>query len=228
MNAIGQPRTKLKSREYFEAAVKYNESVIERFGAIISSPGTGARHRQRLSHSLFKQLLEQAITLYSGGYDLDSIKQALKRAVDALEAYRTLGGEAYDFKYLDQYVVSLWLVSLALLLGCSDTELGRMVSLLENEGRDAIYECIVGLRLRSRKQTTHVLHPDPYGVLWAALQAKDARARESLMLRFLSNYYESMKLAYWHDTHKREDPSFFGYWCFELAALVSGLAFAVS
>lgn len=49
-----------------------------------------------------------------------------------------------------------------------------------------------------------------------------AKQQPVLIDKFLKGYYKGMKNAYWHDSHLGEDACYFGYWCFELAALVKG------
>jgi len=222
MSEHGQ-RSPFKDMHYFNAAVAYNDQSIREFESVLSSPSTSTRHRTRLRHSLFKRSFEQLITRFSRGDDFSLLKDSISATIDALEAYRLIeSGAAYDFRYLDQYVISLWLISLSILLEVPNDRFVHLLGLIENEGRDIIFERLVGLCISGRPKPIALLHPKPYGILESALNSTgDERSR--LLRSFLDDYYNRMKDSYWYGTHLRNDSSFFGYWCFEVAAFVKCL-----
>jgi hypothetical protein len=216
-------RATFKDDEYFEEQVRYNADILEKFRQKIQDPDTDDDHRERLRHTVFRRELEQLVTRYSRGEPTENLRTAYPRVIDALSEYQQQAGrEAQDFRYIDAYVFALWIVSIAILLEVGDAELRRAMQELDNQGRDALYDRLVALRVPVDKPATTLMYPKPYQPLYEALDA-EAEEQTRLIQKFLKQYYKGMKRTYWHDSHLGKDSGFFGYWCFELAALVKKL-----
>ncbi|SRR5258708_6533749 len=216
-------RETFKEQDFFDKEVIRNEQSIADFSRIASDPATTPDHRRQLLCSLFLRQVEQLILRYSRGESVSSLAVWFPQIVGALAAYHKEAGHSpYGFEELDSYVFALWLVSLAILLDVEESCLRDLLREINNEGRDALYERLVSLRVPGRPQPKTLLYPKPYQPL---LEAHDATGeqRDQLIGTFLKNYYKGMKNAYWHDSHLGEDAGFFGYWCFELAAFVKVL-----
>lgn len=130
--------------------------------------------------------------------------------------------EPHDFDYFDGYVRALGLVALGILLETEDSTFARLLREINQSGRDALFDRLVALRQDNASSMTVLMYPRPYRPLYAALDAS-ATVRPTLLADFVQQYYPAMKGVYWHNTHRRDDVGFFGYWCFELAAFVHEL-----
>jgi hypothetical protein len=215
-------RDNRREQSYFDGKIKYDEETLQEFQDIISNPATDATHRRRLRSSFFTRQVELMITRYSAGEQPSAMKKAMPAVLAALRAYQEEPGyEAYDFDSVDSYVEALWLVSIAVLLDVEDGILRELLERIDSEGRDALFEKIVAIRVSGRRQTTDLAHPRPYAPLLDAVNAETSQ-QSKLIDKFLKGYYKGMKDVYWYNSHLGEDAGYFGYWCFELAAVVKG------
>jgi hypothetical protein len=217
-------RDTLKPPAYWDAQVRYNETSLGEFRAIIASADTAPEHREQLRHTVFRRELEQLIVRYSSGEPVPALRAAYPGVVTALADYQQEAGPAaHNFEQFDAYVYALWIVSLGILLDVDDAEFRRAVRELDNQGRDAMFDRLVALRVERQPQADRLMYPEPYRPLYDALDAS-GQAQTRLVLEFLDGWYGGMQAAYWHGSHRGADAGYFGYWCFELAALVKGLA----
>jgi hypothetical protein len=217
-------RDPLKDRSYFEERLRYNAQTLTEFRAIIADATTEPGHRRRLTHTVFRRELESLIARYSRGDSVQELRDAFAPVVDALADYqRDAGRMTHDFAHFDAYVHALWLVSLGILLEISDTVFRRLVDELNNEGRDALFDRLVSTRLPRPALAQQPMYPEPYEPLVRAIDARGNESRARLIRDFLDRYYDGMGDAYWYDSHRTDEAGFFGYWCFELAAIVKAL-----
>lgn len=218
----GTVRTTFKNREYFDQAISYNMEAIARFQRVIADSSTDPKHRKRLLYSTYNRSVERLISLYSRGDAIETMQAPFQEIVATLASYlghQREGTRPDDFKYLGQYMTSLWMVSLGILLDVEDSTMRELVALLGNEGRDGLYEFIVGARVSGRAKNAPLMHPAQFTELGVSLHS-DAAERPTLINAFLTSYYKRMSELAWYDTHLKADPVFFGYWSFEAAAVV--------
>ena len=216
-------RDKFRDHAYFDRHIRRIASSIEKFGALIATHDIEPEHRRRLRHTVFRREVELLVARYSRGDPPDKLREALPSVIRAFAAYQQQAGRAaHDFSHFDAYVYALWIASLAILLEVPDAELRVAVDLLDNEGRDALFDRLVALRVAGRAAASTLMYPQPYRPLFEALDAS-GEARTKLILEFLNGYYAGISGAYWHNSHLGEDTGYFGYWCFELAAFVKAL-----
>jgi hypothetical protein len=216
-------REPLMDRAYFDEKVDRSLSTLARYQEIVDDAATEAAHRTQLRYTIYRQRLQLLILQYSRGDEIDALRAEFPGIVDALDAYHAEPlHEPPDFYFIDTYVHALWLVSLAIVLEAPPACFDRVVQILDNQERDAIYDRLVALRRVGVTLSSALLFPQPYRHLLDALDAS-GEERGGHIHRFLDEYYDGMKNTYWHDTHVRRDIGFFGYWCFELAAFVKCL-----
>lgn len=217
-------RDPLMSADYWEEWTEFQEESIEEYETTAAAASTQADHRRRLRYAIFKEHFHLLISRYSQGAPIEDLQQALPQVVATLETYQQeVGSDGFHFNVRESYIVALWLLSLGVLFDADQELIERILQLIGNEGKDAIFERLAALRLAGRKSTTEVLHAKPYEALYEALET-EGKARDALIKKFLKQYYPSMRGCYWYDLHlKAEDLGFFGYWCFELAAFVKEL-----
>jgi len=218
-----QQRDNRKSAEYFQMLITEKQNFIAEFATLALAAGTDQTHRTGFYYSIYLKQLELLIAKYSYGESVASLKVSFRTVIDSLEIYQQQPvSESMDFQVLSEYIESLWLISLALLLEVSDSFLHRVITLINSSGKDAIFDRLIRLRFPQHKATNILAHSKPYLPLYQALGAEGAK-REQLIGAFIDNYYKNIDGRYWAGTDK-EEGEYFGYWLFELAAFVKGNA----
>ncbi len=214
--AFGEPA-------YFDDYVAGATQSILLFEAKAKAPDTKPAHRRRLCYTIFREKLQLLIARYSRGEDNSVLQAMFPQVVAALTDYHSEDAyEPFDFQNLDDYVRALWLVSFAILFDAGDQCVNQLYLLINQEGQDALFDWLVALCVSGYSATSSLLYANPYAPLYSALDATD-KERNRLIDQFLKQYYEGMRTTYWHNTHLKEQTGFFGYWCFELAAVVKML-----
>jgi len=181
------------------------------------------QHSSSLRYNVFKDGLEQLIARYSAGESVLRMKESLPRVIGEFYSLCSVGADMLALSSLDDYTLVLWLVSLSILLEADNQEWDRLTAALSFAKRDRIIDRLVAVRDRHSEITTAILFPKPYAGLDLAVK-ENSLEREQDMKRFLDGYYGQMAQTYWHDTHPPHGKGFFGYWCFELAAIARGYA----
>lgn len=173
---------------------------------------------QMLYYNLFMSHYEILFLMYSGGFEIDTIKEKLVTTINVLEKYLNCkDSKPFDFKKMDYYNKSLWLISLALLLKIEDKDFNKLVQLIGNEGEDELFESLVSKRIQGRKKANKLIFLKEYDLL---LEATKEGGSSNSIQQFLLSWYKNMKKCYWHNNHKGNDGGgFFGYWCWEAAAV---------
>jgi hypothetical protein len=213
-------REPLMDEAYFNREIEYDDRMISRFEAVAVDATRTQAQRTRLLYDVYKKQLHALLLRYSRGDDVRELKPRFEPVIDAFERYNQAPGcEPSDFSSIDDYVTSLWLISLATLFDADDSLFKRVVSCIGNEGRDDLYERLVAARIAGRPKAGKLLYPGIYKLLLDAIDAPNER-KIDLISRFLKGWYKSMKDVYWHDCHKGpEGGGFFGYWCLEAACV---------
>lgn len=158
-----------------------------------------------------------AIALYSAGAELDLVRAEVKNAIAHLENDASDIRAKFQLKLPEEYYPALWGLSLAMLFGEPSSEFRQ-----RGAGQDALYDQFLSFVGEIDSTVETILHPKPFAHLISALQ--NAQERKAKIKEFLLAWYDGMSLCPWHDTHLRQDPSFFGYWSFELAVVVKALS----
>jgi hypothetical protein len=213
-------REPLMDEAYFEHALRFiDESIETRNTKLREQPEVYVKP-QTFLWANFRGRYQQIFHGYSLGEDNARLAARLPAVVDAYEAYLRAPTHAdTELADLDQYVVSLWLVSFAILFKADDDLWKRLLACIGNEGRDALFEALVATRSPNRKKATGLLHAAIFQPLYDAIGA-DAKSRDALVKRYLKAWYKALKPTYWVDSHKGpKGGGFFGYWAVEVAGV---------
>ena len=216
-------REPLMDQSYFDKTIAYMEQSSGRFEAKIADPATKPEHKRKLLYKMFRDAYELLLTKYSAGYPVADLREDFQQVIDRRERHQEFMGRlGVDFAAIDDYEQSLWLVSMAILLGVDFTLFNRVLACVDNEGKDKLFERLVSMKQPGRPQGAKIIFPKPFQTLYDATMAADAE-KPRLIKAFLNEWYPAMgKLqVYWHDNHKGpEGGGFFGYWALEAAAVV--------
>jgi hypothetical protein len=195
---------------------------MDEFNGLAENEFDNYNYRLSLKLRVSIYAIELCITYYSSGIDIDFMRKSFQMAVDARQSYVEFRGQPPEFEEFNTYIHSLWLISLAYLLRIPGSQIDQLITLIGNHGRDALYDRLVSLCVPLSSKAQTLLYPRPYQPLFQATNAPP-EVQVTLIQKFLQRYYQEMHLAYWHDQHRHPKSGFFGYWCFELAALVKAL-----
>lgn len=156
--------------------------------------------------------------------DLDEIVADWERYAEALRKFNKQPDLwAFDFSDRVQYNQAVQLVGLTILLKREDL-LPRIAALCDAfKGDDAIYDELLSPYLPDRPTPEKFFHADPYEIVIDAIDEEDPVEQADLMKEAVERWYPANAAMPFHDTHKQIDDDgsggYFGYWCFELAAL---------
>ncbi|KAB8140678.1 DUF1911 domain-containing protein [Chloroflexia bacterium SDU3-3] len=215
-----RPREAFLAPAHREVAVRFLREEVERLALMASDPSTDAGGREIALDMIFRYRLSHLIARYSRGDAIASLGAEFPAIVDALAAYlATPDSYGIALEFYEHYVSCMWLVSLATLLHVDDALFDRLLGLLNQGGRDMLFDRLVAYRRPGGELCPDLLHPLPYTSLAMALSSAEPR-RGELLRMFLGQYYPSAAKLSWHDLHLRSSEKFFGYWSFEVAAFV--------
>ena len=164
--------------------------------------------------------LQLLLLAYSAGDAVEAIAPRLAPAIESWHAYlATPDNEGLDVNDLDDHLTLLWLLSFALIFKAEGSTWLRLLALLDQAGPDALVDRLAACRSPGRVVGSTLHHPDIFGPL---LQALDAKPFDQAVLlgRYMGAWYRKMADAYWHDAHKGPDGGgFVGYWAIEAAGV---------
>lgn len=155
-----------------------------------------------------------AIAQYSAGESLEQVRLSVQQAVARLAA--DTGAEPIALQDLEQYCLALWGLSLSIVFGDASP-----VFALRMAGQDQLMDRLLGMTGTQLRGDAPLLHPTPYQSLMAAIDGPEDRL--SAIGSYLTNWYAALAPTSWFDQHLQQSPAFFGYWAFELAAVVKAL-----
>jgi hypothetical protein len=216
-------REPLMDQKYFDETIAYMNQASPKFEAKIQEPDIKLDHQKKLLYKLFRDAYELLLTQYSAGYPIAQLRESFPVIVARRERHqKALGRLGTDFAAIDDYVTSLWLVSLGILLDIETPLFERLLACIGNEGRDQLFERLTSTRVQGRPAGAKVMFPKPYQTLYDATITSESE-EPKMISAFLNTWYPSLgKLGiYWHDNHKGpKGGGFFGYWCLEAGSVV--------
>ncbi|MCB9234814.1 MAG: DUF1911 domain-containing protein [Bacteroidia bacterium] len=165
--------------------------------------------------SAYQLHLARAVCLYSQGNSHGEVAVALGQALKFLSAYPAAEkGEIQPSRDKETYQWILHGLGLAILF---NENLRTFKDLFA--GKDALIDHLLQLAGQSLTPNDFLQYSEPYRFLLRAAKSPPGEAEESVV-RFLRNYYEGLEGVSWYESHKTNQASFFGYWSFEMAAVV--------
>ena len=213
-------REPLMNEAFFLDGLAYADRIIESRNTKLREQPEVYKFPKEFLWSNFRDRYQQIFLGYSLEEDVPRLAQRFPAVVETYEIYlRDKAAVPTDLADLDEYVVSLWLVSFAILFKVDDDLWKRLLACIGNEGRDALFEALVATRSPNRKKATGLLHAAIFQPLYDAIAA-DAKSRDALVKRYLKAWYKALKPTYWVDSHKGpKGGGFLGYWAVEVAGV---------
>ena len=161
------------------------------------------------------------IAHYSAGTSLEELEGMFwGELYPALLEWQTAEQRSpFDLSQPDQYFIALWLIAFARLYELEPETFTEIVETLDANGQDALYDCLATGQTHPANDTP-LLYPSVYAPLLEALAQKHPLQQRNALNSFLRKFYEGQQLTSWGGLHEKSNAGFFGYWSFELAALV--------
>ncbi len=218
-----QPRDIHLPASHWKEYLARVQRKLEDYDTVLEQPNCAADVRLQFTIVVSLRRRELLVAQYSAGLPVTIVQATFRQVLTDCARYVAVVHKLPNLREFDAYVEVLWLVAWALLFDISDVEFDNLLAIIETNHRDRLLDCLIALRRSDWPISEKLLHSRPYKHLLQAIESEDT-AREGYIARFLAQYYVGMKQAYWHDLHVIQPGNFFGYWCFELAAIVKALA----
>jgi hypothetical protein len=211
-------REVFKDAAYFDTVVRIKNQNISKYQLEIAQ---SQQDKTNLYTLLFQENLTLLIAQYSRGDETLKLENTF---IDVLKAlinyYETPVYKPFNFYALDEYITAIWLVAWAFILDIDHKYINLLISIIDSRGKDAFFDSLVSLKSSNKVTSSHLIYPQLYNSLLASLSLQDKQQQANLISDFLRNYYQGCQEVSWHNSHLQNNYHFFGYWCFELAALV--------
>lgn len=203
-------RDTLKEKEYFDKYILYEESRISKFSKvakeIIDERGQNDESIKKIKKSLFGFALNKFNAMYSRGDSKEVLTEEYLKLIEGLY-------EVSDIGYND----ILWILSLNQLLLRQEGNQEKIVKITEKLGyKDLIIEFLLKGSVNKENQT---LKYKEYTLLEKAIKCEDEEETLIYLESYLNEWYESHSGSYWYNSHLSKNDTYFGYWCYEVAAI---------
>jgi hypothetical protein len=206
-------RDSIKNEEYF---INFLDEENERINKFLNNIETESVQKDRIPNILAKIFginLGIIVAKYSLGKDKDDIIKDYDMALHFLEM---------DWDKKDGYYVELlWLLSMGILLNINENKFNTLIKVIDaGNYNDYIMDYLIGFRKKDRKLNNKILFKKPYGYLMEIFNATDNLKIDMIKIYLKEKWYKEHKDCFWHNNHKSQYNTYFGYWSFEAGAIV--------
>lgn len=201
-------RDKRKNSDYFNRYIDFEKKRIATKKAKISD-ATDKTKVKRTYNNLFLYQINVLIASFSSGEDEGTLRALLCEACST----------ALELDALT-YADALTLTSLSIMLH-STTQIKKVITKFQRlyEGDKLLFGLSTYIETGNAKWTGKYRFPIIYSGLEAFFAAKTSEAKEDVLLVFLKTWYEKCGDCSWYGTLENPNEVYYGYWCFEAAAL---------
>lgn len=221
------------------------ENITKNLDQIKSPPGNPV-YRPQFVWDTSQEILRLTLRRYSRGNPIAELGQSFAQLLETWEHSNRLADSVcaennlkacrdwtFDLSDLNHYIWCFWLVGLALVLRIPDDQWRRLLSLVGEEGKDALLDRVIASREPARVFGGVLLHPKPYARLLEAIDAPKELA-DGKLKAFVDAWYPELnrrgkQQPWWYhygdpEKHPLEAGSYFGRWCIEAAAAVQAFS----
>ena len=209
-------RVPFKNEEYFNEYIEKSTEELKETKELLNDKRVLKERLCLLIERIFELKLHIIVAEYSRGDDIDTLRLDYK---SALELWRET---SFKDKIEYYYTINLWFVSLTVLLDMGDDIVETVKRKLEQENiNDWLLNFILAKGEKEPAQIEgQLLVPKESQALKNAICASD---KNQLIHYLEKEWYSNFKDCGWYDSHKLSKRNFqiyFGYWCFEAAAVM--------
>jgi hypothetical protein len=228
-------RDKLKNEEYFITKIDIIYQVIKQYLEWIQNGEVKEDRINPIKHSIVWDYLRIINSKYSLGKNIIELKDDLIHAIDTTneswDGFWKLNdrkGKEYNQYTLSAYDEMLWMLSLGYLLDISNEDFQKLVDVIDRDQvKDFLFEFIIRAKFPDRQLVKEESYQKYFGIpkvfekLRQATTETDKSKAEQLVKEFITKYwYKGHKDAGWYNSHKSLHNIYYGYWSFEMAAVV--------
>lgn len=155
--------------------------------------------------------LELMISMYSAGANLDECKKLYIINLNNLSECKN------EF---ESYVDLIWYISLGVLFKINEQESEKLEQMIPQKFSDDKLICYFMKYLKGNYQNgISYFMKNPYEKLDALIN-DNVENLEDFINNYLVKWYKAHNFMPWYNSHNREDSLYFGYWSFELGAII--------
>ena len=193
-------RDSIKSKEYFDRFIAEDSARIHDFSEKLESNLINENRVGRIKEKIFLIELGVFIAKYSAGEDLNSLYDSFQSLFDKWTALFSK----------NNYDSNLKMISLSVLFN-SEKKLANLEDLSETD--DWLISYILG-----GDNEKKLAYPEHYETLQKILKEKE----NETLIDYAKNRWFSEDLECF-SAHKSAENTYYGYWCFEIAAIIKKL-----
>ena len=197
-------------------------TALPMYEKTLASENLDPKRKSLCSYSRLGTQLELISVKYTLGHDLKALEADCRKIPEFLEYHLDSRVRPLDVG-IGSYSIIVSTLSLCYLLSIDLSD--RVLDRIPFSGQDMLIDRLVHCFRRSIQPTQKILFPKLYAPLLEALGQYGQDKRDGLFRVFIEQYFSGLEYydASWCGSHKEEDPNrfyHFGYWVFELGALI--------
>ena len=201
-------RDTLKTKTYFDEYISEESERARKFINKIASGTLAADRVLPVKRKLFSIRINLLIAEYSAGLSIDELRRE----------FLQIAGTAEDCWNTESYDEKLRLLALCVLFNAGDDIKDRVAKFIRETGE---YDCLIeSLCSDELEDGSSLCYPGVYAELWDVLCGGDIAIIRGYLQK---KWYISHRDSYWYDSHKAKEKLYFGYWAFEVAALMKAM-----
>lgn len=219
-------RQNLQDLTHFENHVDLLDGFKAKAEARIQS-GVDEVHERRLKYGIYERALTSLVAKYTQGYPIDELCNHFQPLLFDLKNLLEVDKNLAPSENLEQYISCLWLLSFCYFFNAPKGTVALAAEHIPFAKKDRLTDLLIRASIPDHEATTRALaFPDVYQPLMDAIGLlHEPDAYNQKIQQFLEDYNPSLEKhnVTWYDSHKEKDPErcfHFGYWVFELSALL--------
>lgn len=196
-----------KDEQYFDRLIQRDPERIKRFENTLAS-GEAKPDRVPFIHDYILMLKTNLlIARFSRGDDVAQLRDEIEQMADDFCKW-------WD---TDAYTDNIRFASMAYLFGADEKVLKKICKSLSDKNKGKTHDWLIDYILTGEQGGEKLAWEKSYHLLAEAIGQHSAEPLKT----YLSRWYSSHRGCGWYDTHKKDDDKmlYYGYWCFEAAAV---------
>lgn len=162
--------------------------------------------------SIFRYQKEIMIATYTAGYSLEKFKSEYIKYIKNMKlSWHSNSG----------YEQMVWALSIGIMLDIDEAIFDQIVDLVKKDDpEDYLIDYLIQYRHPAWKIRINYNFPRPYGFTRKIIEEENSEQALKRLQEYLTKkWYQGSKDTGWHDLHKTNNKSYYGYWSFESGAL---------
>jgi len=222
----------IQYKSYYDSYIKSRETAKEKSLQRLKEGEINMSRIDSIKLMWFVRDFKILIAKYSVGIEISILKRDFLILLKDLKVvWKTKEVMLKDGKgnhlgvyILDPYIFMRWLLSLAILLDISDDKFKILTDLIKRDNiKDKLYDFLISSRLKDWKISDSMSLKKPENRIQEIIAIENKTECENSLKEYLNKeWYKTYKYFGFYNSHKKPENMFlfYGYWAFEVAALV--------